>query len=204
MPSQPALVIVTGPPCSGKSHLAEHLSIELQLPMFTKDGFKEHLFDVMGWSDRAWSQRLGRAAVELLFACAGAELRVGRSCLLECNFQPGMAVPEFERLRRAYPFTPVEVHCRAEVPVLMERFVRRWESGVRHPGHVDDLSYDEIEPALQSEIYGPLNLGGLTCIVDTTDLARVDYGAVVARVRAACEAADAVPMAPDGDEPSRR
>jgi hypothetical protein len=67
----------------------------------------------------------------------------------------------------------------------MERFVRRWEAGQRHPGHVDDLSFDEIEPALRAEAYGPLNMGEATLIVDTTDLSRVDYAAVVTQVRAA-------------------
>ena len=104
-----------------------------------------------------------------------------------------MAVQEFERLRRIYPFTPVEIHCRADVDVLMERFVRRWEAGQRHPGHVDDLSFDEIEPALRAGAYGPLDMGETTLIVDTTDLSRVDYAAVVAQVRAAFAQAEERP-----------
>jgi predicted kinase len=132
MLSEPALVIVTGPPCSGKSHLAEHLAFELHLPLFTKDSFKETLFDVLGWGDRSWSQRMGKAAVELLYACAATELRVGRSCLLDAisagHGRPGIRAPAPH-----LPLHPVEVHCRAEVEVLMERFVRRWEAGQRHP-----------------------------------------------------------------------
>ena len=38
--THPTLIIVTGAPATGKSTLAERLSDEFDLPLFTKDGFK--------------------------------------------------------------------------------------------------------------------------------------------------------------------
>src|SRR5262249_58176789 len=58
----PLLVVVTGPPASGKSRLAEELAESLGLPLVTKDGIKETLFDTLGPGDQAWSSGLVEAA----------------------------------------------------------------------------------------------------------------------------------------------
>jgi predicted kinase len=63
----PLLVIVSGPPCSGKTTLARWLAKELALPLIAKDNIKELLFDHLGWSDRAWSKKLGRATYPLIY-----------------------------------------------------------------------------------------------------------------------------------------
>ena len=53
--SAPLVVIITGPPASGKSMLGRELARRLALPLLSKDLFKEVLFDQLGWSDREWS-----------------------------------------------------------------------------------------------------------------------------------------------------
>ena len=45
-------ILVTGIPASGKSTIAEHLAKELSLPCFSKDAFKEILFDTVGFRSR--------------------------------------------------------------------------------------------------------------------------------------------------------
>lgn len=82
----PLVVLVTGAPASGKSTVGRQLARALGLPFFAKDVFKETLFDALGWSDREWSRKLAVASMQLLYTCAAAELEVGRSLVLECNF----------------------------------------------------------------------------------------------------------------------
>jgi tRNA uridine 5-carbamoylmethylation protein Kti12 len=48
------LVLVTGPPTSGKTTLARPLAHHLDLPLLGKDAIKEALFDTLGTGDRAW------------------------------------------------------------------------------------------------------------------------------------------------------
>ncbi len=74
--ASPLLIIVTGPPCSGKITLGRRLAQELQLPFLYKDGIKEpldiggHLFqvDTTDWAtvdDRALVIAIRSAMKEL-------------------------------------------------------------------------------------------------------------------------------------------
>jgi len=66
------LVYVSGAPGSGKTSLAVPLAAALGYALLAKDRIKETLHDAFGapGPDRAWSRRLGGAAMELLWALA--------------------------------------------------------------------------------------------------------------------------------------
>ncbi|HEX8858768.1 MAG TPA: AAA family ATPase [Actinomycetes bacterium] len=51
------LVLVTGPPASGKTTLARPLAFSLGLPLLGKDTIKEALFDTLGNGDRSSYER---------------------------------------------------------------------------------------------------------------------------------------------------
>ncbi len=179
----PRLIIVHGLPATGKTTIAQQLARDLSLPLASKDMFKETLFDTLGWRDRAWSQQIGRASIALLFQFMEMELRVGCSCMVECNFTAAIATPEFLALRERHAYEPVEIVCRCDGRVLWERFKRRAEAGERHPGHVDQETYTELEPRLLQGTSEPLQIGGRLIEVDTTDWSAVDYPALLATIR---------------------
>jgi len=66
---RPLVLIVTGPPASGKTTIGRPLARALALTFLSKDLFKESLFDSLGGSDREWSRRIGLASTQLLFRC---------------------------------------------------------------------------------------------------------------------------------------
>ena len=82
----PLLLIVTGLPCAGKTTLARRLALALNLPLVTKDDLKELLFETVGWTDRAWSKRLGQAAYESMSYFIDTQLAACYPLILECNF----------------------------------------------------------------------------------------------------------------------
>ncbi len=181
MPS-PVLIIVTGLPGSGKTTLGRRLAQDLGLPFINKDGIKEQLFDSLGWSDRAWSQKLGRATYDLLYYFTETLLSAGCSFVLESNFDPQHATPQFRQLRGKYKFEPLQLFLEADGQVLYERFKARWQSGGRHPGHVEHLQPDQASQLLTGTLE-PLDIGGRTIRIDTTDWAAVDYPALVNTIR---------------------
>ena len=150
------LVLVTGPPASGKTTLAQPLARHLGLPLLGKDPIKEALFDTLGTGDRAWSRRLGAASYAVLLALAG-ELP---AAVLDANFYPDHGPGLLRACQR-----PIEVFCRCPAAEVERRFTRR--APARHPGHVDHVLDDQLKAALDGRV-GPLGLGGPVLEVDTS------------------------------------
>jgi len=153
---------VTGPPASGKTTLARAIAADLRLPLYTKDTFKELLYDTLGVGDLEWSAKLGSAAMDLLSLVITTEIDAGHSLVAEANFR--RTPPAFVRAR------VVQVYCTDTPEALRQRYRER--TG-RHPGHLDD------ERAPDSAEYAPLELGGRRFVYSIGH----DVDALIARVR---------------------
>ena len=179
-PTPATLVVVTGPPATGKTALSRRLASDLRLPLLARDALKEILFDTLGWSDRAWSRRLGATSYELLFHAAELLMRGGGPFILESNFRHEPNSARIAALAQRYSYQPFQIRCYADPAAILERMLRRSGSGERHPGHVEaDLM---LTPADVPARLGPLDIGGHIFEVDTTDFARVDYSRLFGEV----------------------
>lgn len=132
MAVSPPLVLVAGPPASGKTTLALPLAKRLGLPLFEKDRIKEALLDSLDGGTFERSRQLGRATFAVLWALAARSLEAGAGAVLEASFaRDGLAA----ELARLPPARPVMIHCGAPEAELLARYRRR--AAGRHPGHHD-------------------------------------------------------------------
>ena len=138
------LIVVTGHPATGKTTIAEHLARELRLPVVIKDAIKEKLWDNIGAGDRAWSQRLGKAAVMELFRDIEAILDADVSVVAEANFSPEEAAPVLAGVAGRAGATVVQVVVAADEPVLRSRFEERACGEDRHACHLDAVVLAEV------------------------------------------------------------
>jgi predicted kinase len=120
----PPLVIVCGPPASGKSTLAETIGKDLGLPVIAKDLIKERLVDQVGKAPN-----LGAAAFAVQFAIARELLDSGAGLVLEGAFFRDQA--EIADIAALGDTLVVNVECSLEV--LERRYVDRHRS--RHRAH---------------------------------------------------------------------
>ena len=181
----PTVIIITGPPASGKTTLVRELGRRLHLPLLSKDLFKETLFDQLGWSDREWSRRLGIASMALLFRSAGALLEAGQSALLESNFYAAVDTGPLLELADVSGCRYIQVVCSASAATLEQRYRQRSLTGERHPGHTQSESLDETVSRLLTGRWDALDLPGPVIAVDTD--AEVDMNNIVSVVRRAME-----------------
>lgn len=179
-PTRPTLLIVHGLPASGKTTLAKWLAQQLDWPAIYKDEVKEILFDTIGWKDRAFSRMLGVATIEVLFHVITMQLAAGVSCLAECNFKPELASPKLRAILAKSNAHSIQVLCRADGLVRLQRF----QSRARHPGHADGEVNDALATEWQAESLAPLDLNGPLIEVNTTDLSALNYDALLHQVRA--------------------
>jgi predicted kinase len=158
-------IVVSGPPCAGKSTLAAALAAHYGWPLLAKDDYKERVFRHLGGRDRDWSRRVSLLAWELLIGAAAMLTRHGIDCVLEGNFRAAQA----EALRALAPGPRfIEVRCIASPETLRARYLARAADGTRHPGHVDLAALPEIEREFDAGAVAGLGLGGPVIDWDTT------------------------------------
>jgi predicted kinase len=149
------IVVVSGPPASGKSSLSRSLATLLDLPLVAKDPVKQALMTVLPAGDVAASRTLGRAAVAVILAVATES----GSAVLDSVWHRTLALPDLGRL----PSPLVEVFCRCDRDVLERRFRER--TGHRGPGHFDE---DRLDDELwNAETMAPVAGGWPVLEVDT-------------------------------------
>lgn len=163
---RPILVVISGAPGSGKTTLARRLGGALRFPVFTKDGFKETLYDALGADGPIDSSALGRAAVALLAGTAALVLDARVSVVVEANFWRGVSeatlAPLLERA------DGLLLHCEGDAELIVRRYRERAVRGERHPGHDDLAVIDTLRERLATGLYEPPELPIPLLRIDTT------------------------------------
>lgn len=182
----PLLIIVNGLPGSGKTTLARRLAADLSLPLFARDDLYETLYDAIECRAHAVPPSLlGPASFALLYNIAGAVLAAGQPVIVDGFFgRADLRRAEFLALHRRCDFEPLEILCKAEGSVLLQRFLARIKAGERHGAQRDLEWLKENEPRLLQGDLMPLALGGHLIECDTTTAERFDYADIARRVGA--------------------
>ena len=143
------------------------------------------MFVSLGWSDRDWSMKLGRAAILLLYQLVEMLLCSGVSVITETYFHPNLAQAEFQAIQERAPYRPFIIECITEGDVLLKRWQNRLVNGERHPGHLDASILDKhIRAILSKGRSAPhLKIGNLYRIIDTTDFSAIPFDKLVDEIR---------------------
>lgn len=177
MEKRPKLILVGGSLATGKSTISSYISEKTGYQRVSLDEIKETLFDIAGYSDRAWSKEVGRLTFPVFRDLIGMHLSRGASIVAEATFLWPSDVEWLEQFAKEHSVDLFQIWMTADPRVLRERFIARATSGERHPGHNDDLEHviDEFEERFFNKTFVPLPLSGKTKIIDTTSFENIDY-----------------------------
>lgn len=179
---RPSLIILHGPPASGKSSLAKTFAQELDLPLISKDAIKVMLFDAYGWKDRESSKQAGQAAYEIMDYVIEGQLRVGHSLIVEGTFHAEFANPKFQSWQQQYGVHFIQIACTANADILRKRFGERAETNSRHVSHVEGQDgLKNLEVLIERGIV-PFSVVGNEITIDTTDFSKVDAVSIASRL----------------------
>lgn len=177
------IIFIAGLPGSGKTTLAKQIGTKFSLPVFHKDAIKETLFDALGYSDRAWSKKLGKASMDILYHLLEQHLKTKSPCILETNFKPELDNPRIQALHTTYPFRALQLLCYTDGAVLYERFKYRACFGNRHPGHADCDNLEEFKETLRIGKAKALDIPGELLELDTTDFTSISYDTLFEKIQ---------------------
>ncbi|MBA2247436.1 MAG: AAA family ATPase [Chloroflexia bacterium] len=184
--AKPRLILVSGMPATGKSTLAHLIADAVGWPLFTKDRFKELLFDTGAYNvetfDRAQSRMVGTQAVALLRSVADTLLGAGASVILESNFLPGLAEDDFGPDVQTAGIR--QVYCTTAPALFLARYKARTATGIRHVVHLDAAALPELVARVGTDLDGPIPLAAPLLTVDTTDGYNPSLDAILAFCRA--------------------
>jgi predicted kinase len=170
----PTLLVVSGLPAAGKSHLAAQLSPVLGWPVVSKDDAKailhRHLPDLT-------HAQAGPLSFELMYHTAGVILQAGGSVLLETHFHLGLSEPKLLTLAQAHAARLGQIYCTAPLEVLRERHAARVAAGARPQIDLPGV-HDQLSPQAG---WAPLALDAPLLRLDTTR--PLDRPALLAWVR---------------------
>ncbi|WP_153505971.1 AAA family ATPase [Cumulibacter manganitolerans] len=181
MTDKPLLLVVNGPPASGKTTLGEKVAEALAIPIISKDAIKEELYDSIGAVARKVTRHLGETSMRLMYLTARKTLESGNAIVIEANFNHGISEADIGRL---IPLCePLQLHCAAPPEELVDRYEDRDDDGDRHPVHEGADGADELKDELDDGLYEPLDLDVPTLEVDTSDGYRPGIEQIVEWIR---------------------
>ena len=172
--SKHRVVLVSGPPGSGKTTLARPLAERLGFALLSKDDIKESLYTAMRGApgDVEFSRSIGSAAMEVLWSLAPHCPAV----VLEANFR---TKSDYEREKVAGLLASgsqiVEVYCRLPREEASRRFAERALEARHHPAH----ALAEMPPERMAEYEEPF---ALSSVIEVDTQKAVDVAELVARI----------------------
>lgn len=180
MDLKPKLIIVGGSIATGKTTVSKFLVEKTGFVRIALDDIKEALFDVGGYKDRAWSKEIGSATHPVFRQLIQMYLSRGESVIADATFIWADDRIWLQEFATKYNAELIQIWMTADPHVARQRFLKR-SLTTRHPGHCDSIEtvLSEFDERYFSKRIEPLLSGVRTHIVDTTDDATIDFGAIV-------------------------
>jgi predicted kinase len=166
--TSPTLIVVSGPPGSGKTTLAHEIARSLGCPAVCRDEIKEGMVHSTPGFGASTGDPFTQRTLTVFFDVLATLLRAGVTVVAEAAFQDKLWRPNLEPLAGVAAIRVVR--CTVDTGVAHERIVRRAGENAHRAAHADqDLLRAIADGERPIESWVPISLHVPTLVVDTTD-----------------------------------
>jgi predicted kinase len=175
----PVLVVVSGPPGSGKTTLAHRLAAAIGCPAICRDEIKEGMAHAVPGFTAGPGDELTRRTNPVFFAVLDLLLRAGVTTVAEAAFQDRVWRPRLEPLRDLARIRVVR--CHAGAGVAAARIIRRAQDNPPRRAHPGPRGQAEREAAHRA--FRPVSIDAPALDVDTEDGYRPPFGQILSFIQ---------------------
>jgi predicted kinase len=166
--ASPALIVVSGPPGSGKTTLAHALARAVPCPAICRDEIKDGLVHAGGNTEFLRGDAGSRRAFKTFFDALRLYVSAGVTVVAEAAFQDQLWRPGLEPLIDLAEIRII--HCVVEAALSRERIARRMaEDTASRASHFDRELLDQWDSGKSSfESFQPVSIAAPSLRVDTS------------------------------------